>query len=272
MKRVLILVLFLICLPRQALADSLTVYGDTCDIEWTSIDTNSYAVARNIDSCFWALSENQDGLGQMYWGSSIRVYYVERGGLKFDTSPLPDNASISACTLFICNWSLQITEDCGHFDVCVVNGYFDCPMDGSKWDEMGMGIGASKNTSTFPAILNYIAFELDSLQWISKTEATYFGLRSKNDIDSIPSPDGQEMWFRVSANYSGQDYDPYLKIYYTVEEDVMRIKDDWRFTTHFMRDWRFQNVEEWGITPTLEDGEILKILENGEVAHVVGKQ
>jgi len=68
---------------------------------------------------------------------------------------------------------------------------------------------------------------------------------------------------------------PFWTFTYTVEEEeegAMRVKDDWRFTTHFMRDWRFQDVEEWGITPMLVNGEILKRLENGEVAHVLGRQ
>lgn len=62
-----------------------------------------------------------------------------------------------------------------------------------------------------------------------------------------------------------------LLVVYTppaAEVGQMRIKDDWRFGTHFIRDWRFQDEEEHGILKIVNNQGIVKICEDGEIVKI----
>jgi len=202
------------------------------------------------------------------WVCMSFPYDCERGFFRFTSIPIPQGATINACTMYVdilstlydSPWVDIFCEDTA--SATTLSGELWCIKTRTKttayatWNELNIGAGV-KPTPELKTVLQEI---VDRSDWNANNDLAFIFIS------------GSDKQFYVDSYEEG--HPAKLHVWYTVEEAEadMRIKDDWRFTTHFMRDWRFQNVGEWGITPKFANGEILKRLEDGKVAHVVGRQ
>jgi len=183
-------------------------------------------------------------VGQTYSGDT--TYYIYRGGLFFDTTSIPANATISEAYV-----GLRVAEDYSMAD------YYLCLVDGSDLSVSGLVIadyGQLKNADNYWGAINSSYFVADEYFYISLMESaigainksgyTQYGLRSFNDmyaiapggnINIILRPDGDES-IGTTAAKMWNDYwygDHYLMvdeiipdgmgsyIYEWLEDDVM---------------------------------------------------
>ena len=79
----------------------MIIYGETSDGDIEGYDSSSYAAARSTATDCFSISEEGD-LGQKKVGASYTVY---RGYLSFPTSDIPDEATVTSATLYVCAWA-----------------------------------------------------------------------------------------------------------------------------------------------------------------------
>ncbi len=154
------------------------------------------------------------------------LYEIYRAFLPFDTSGLPDTATISAAALKIYIASKRDDDNDGNdfigmvqtsqaSNTALANADFDqCGAVNSPTEGMTrVDIGDITTSAWTDWALNATA-----LGWISKTDYTKLGLREGHDIvdDPYTTTNSQinTIAFR-SVGYTGTDYDPYLAVTYT---------------------------------------------------------
>ena len=174
---------------------------------------SSYLDARNSESgtSVWDTNYFICG-GQIY---NNEKYYIYRGFLFFDTSPIPDTATITSVKLSIKVFSDDSATD---FNLTIQNGqptYPHTPLQDSDFYYIRyQGNGGQLDTSTITAGQWYnITFTSEALNWINKEGITKLCLRSSRDINSIP-PTGNEA---ISIYSSESDYPPKLYVEYSYE-------------------------------------------------------
>lgn len=192
---------------------TINVHDHSGDCTIYGLDTGGYYVnARNG-------STGHEGsvlyVGQFY--EAPGTYGVRRAVLKFDTSSIPDDATIDSVTMSLACYS----DDSGaNFDIQIVK------LDWSAYDPIGAAnreaaydaclAGTAddniwRNTNGMSTNTYYESGALDTT-WVSKTGYTYYGLRSKEDKDNS-APTGWEM----VTLYASEDatYYPKLNVTYT---------------------------------------------------------
>jgi len=139
---------------------------------------------------------------------------VYRGALFFNTSSLPDDATITSATL-----SLYGLADYSYTDflITVVDGSvlheplqdFDY---GYLWSQIVSG--GVFDTSGFSTIgYNHIPLNATGMGWISRTGITKFGLRSSRDITATAP--GVDEYVEIFAREEGTGRAPKLVVTYT---------------------------------------------------------
>jgi hypothetical protein len=244
-KRVVQAFLLMVCVGmvlstlqiKEAKATTITVSrtftSETDDGYLENGGVNDYSGPQSASSALTAYTtSNIIQIGQYRTGTLPEYYYyIERGLLYFDTSMIPDSATVTEVVLSLyvyANWS---TTD---FNVTVQNGqptYPHQPMELGDyyrlhyrayldyepwWTETD---GGSRNTTEISA-LNYwnITLNNDGISWIDVDGTTKLCLRSNRDI-SPTSPTGNE-FIRVYSFEQGSIYAP--KLYVTYETDGCR--------------------------------------------------
>jgi hypothetical protein len=154
------------------------------------------------------------------------VYAVYRFFLPFDTSDLPDTATVSAATLSLWGKTDVSTTD---FDVTVVSYSGSNPAVGDDYDTFGTTTWGSFNTSTFSVgAYNTISLNATGLSNISKTGTTLLGLRSSKDISNT-APTGDEVVYFASADTADVTNDPKLDVTYSLKINVyVNIGGTWK--------------------------------------------
>lgn len=159
-------------------------------------------------------SDTTNLVGQNYEGST--TYHITRCLLKFDTSSLPDDATISDAVM-----RLVISTDGSFddFDLDIVKA------DWSSYDPIGTNdeaaydlvLSATKDVTFIntSGISTNVAYESPSLDtsWINTDAATYYGLRSSKDYAGV-APTGGEFVYIYSGDHGTPAYRPVLKITY----------------------------------------------------------
>lgn len=161
-------------------------YDPTIDL-YTIVHGNALAyVARNNSTVY---------VGQQFdfWGYNYYLFAIDRGGLVFDTSALPDGARIISAVLSLFGRSdLSYTD----FDITLVSGedLADAFVDADYGELLARvtPMGTLLNSSTYSADYNNeITLNALGIAAISKTGNTRFALRSSRDISATnpqPSP------------------------------------------------------------------------------------
>ena len=147
------------------------------------------------------------------WGETFDVY---RTYLDFDTSAIPDDATITDVSL-----SLKASSDYSDvdFDVRIYKYAWTEPIDsGSReanYDASGATYDADwRNTSGMSTGIYYDSPSLDN-SWVNLTGDTKYQLRSSRDVNAN-TPSGDEYIKSYSANAAGNE--PILKVTYAYEE------------------------------------------------------
>ncbi len=136
-------------------------------------------------------------------------YWIWRGFLVFDTSAIPDNASISSAVLHLRGSNDQSVTN---FDITIMTGNTTYPTNPLAVTDYNFayysGNGGTFNTSGFNgAGDNAINLSATGLTWISKTATTKLALLSSRDLAST-TPTGNEYIQATKAN-------TYLTVNYT---------------------------------------------------------
>lgn len=158
-------------------------------------------------------------------------YYINREFLPFDTSSLPDNASITATDLKIYITDKSNVDNDGNDFITVVqtSQASNTGLDYEDFDQAGAVDNPTEGVSTsdrqdITSISNgWLTFPLNSTgrSWISTTGYTKLGLREGHDVldDAITNFDDDNdvnnIKFR-SANYSGTSSDPKIDVTYVI--------------------------------------------------------
>ncbi len=141
-------------------------------------------------------------------------YYVYRGYLSFDTSDIPDDATISDVKLYMWvsgdNSATDFTVEIYKFDWSspVASGNQEANFDasGAAFDQHW------QNTSDISVTEWYANSTSLDANWVSKTGVTRYMLKSSRDVDG-DTPSGSERISVASPEYT--DYKPYLAITYS---------------------------------------------------------
>lgn len=152
-------------------------------------------------------------------GQSLYIsdYTIHRGFLFFDTSSLPDGATVTAASL-----CLYVVTDysVANFNVTVQSGmptYPNDPLATSDYNKAYYsGCGGSKDTSTITSTGAYWNITMNStgMAWVSKTGSTKLCLRDYNDTTGV-APTGDQ-YIIIDTRNAGRYFAPLLVLTYTV--------------------------------------------------------
>jgi len=217
--------LLLALVPLSWLAESQgavtvdpTYYGQTSDgfiWGWSA----TYGAARSTSySCDTGASYGYVSVGQYkkWYGYPIYNYryIVYRSYLDFDTSGIPDNATVTSAVLYVNGDEDWSTTD---FDVRVYNYSWSEPLCSSRdsnydgaYGGGGTYEGVLVNTSSFSLGWNSMSVGTSR---INKTGETKYAMTSSRD-ESGNQPSGIELVTFVPADEPGTGSDPYLSITY----------------------------------------------------------
>jgi len=187
--------------------------GDTADgAIWGA--NASYEIARTTA---YSWSSASYCLNTRTWLNA--KYYVDRAFLKFDTSSIGGDATVTQVNfkgtvaelaqadgafdvvIHKCNWSAQDPLSNGNKEAAFDNA-FSAAQDDSIW----------LNTSGKSANTQYTSGNLNTA-WINKTGATYYALRTSLDVDDT-TPAGSNWCSPYSANETTEAYRPVLVVAY----------------------------------------------------------
>jgi len=199
--------------------DPSTVIGedDVASGRLLSINEGSYTSARN--------STTAGGPGGGVWSihiivgqrKNVEYYYVDRSSLVFDTSTLPDDATIDSAKVCLVAESKYTSGS--EYTLYLVKGTYtgtevstDWFNDFTGWASSGVysvtALANTITTSSFsPGDSLYFTLNSTGLSTISKTGNTTYMLLSSRDINET-APTGEEQ-----VTY--EDNSPYIKIWYS---------------------------------------------------------
>jgi hypothetical protein len=211
-----VLYLTLSLIPR---AQGYTVHsyylGHTNDGYILGSSSVSYGTARNLTTG----STPQTNYNYMYIGQendSATTYNVWRSYLFFDTSAIPNDATINNATLSLYIHTDSSTQD---FNVTIQTGAAygkpEYPLEQGDYNQAYYyGAGGTMNTSDMSAGFNNITLTSAGLTWISPTGRTDLVLRSNRDIANTIG-DTQNEYMLFYTREGGSAYAPRLYVGYT---------------------------------------------------------
>lgn len=173
-----------------------------------------------------ATSGTADGAATTAWVYSEpggANYWIGRMALPFDTSAIPDGATITSATLKVyVDTKTDSDNDANAFIRVVQNTTASATaLDNGDYDQIGSidnpTAGASDTDITGISSGAYLSIPLNStgLSWINKTGHTKLGLREGHDAtDTAPNVSGITGMRVRTANTAGTSQDPILEITY----------------------------------------------------------
>jgi len=194
---------------------TITKYASTDDGHIYKADPN-YNMAHDAGSGTISASGTYFNVGQKCQFGIPMVQYVYRGFVHFNTSIIPDNATITATNLTLYGYADYSDTD---FDVIVQNGqptYPHMPLQSSDYSYVRYsGDGGSVNTSGFSVGGgNVFTFNLTGRTWINTTGYTKLCLRSNRDINSLAPPDDSKEYVSFYSSTGGKTMMPKLIVSY----------------------------------------------------------
>jgi hypothetical protein len=161
-------------------------------------------------------------VGQRYYGAA--TYRIDRSFLYFDTSLLPDNATITSVILGLYIQGNFSTTD---FNVTIQHSSTyspHIPLESlDYYFEWYDGDGGSRNTSEITSLDRWnITLSASGISWIDVDGTTKICLRSSKDID-ITAPTDDEYITFYSAE-QGEAYSPKLYVTYEVEGSQLQVQ------------------------------------------------
>ena len=194
-------------------------YPVTIDPDFSTIPSIDYCILGN-GSDYTSARNTAAGLNWTGYNTTGRAatFNTTRSYLKFDTSSIDDEVTISQVNLKLTN---QTSYGSQSDNICIAkynwssvdpitNSNKETPYDGILLADLDDGIFHSNNMS---ANTQYTSENL-STTWINKTGYTYYGLISSNDYNNVPVTDnGHSNLYRY--NHATESYRPVLTVTYT---------------------------------------------------------
>lgn len=151
-------------------------------------------------------------------------YQISRGFFLFDTSALPDGATISSAVLSLCSTGdgAYLNQDTTSLDIVSSNPAADNNLVTGDFDQVGstsFGNITLASWTTSDGTYNDITLNASGIAAISKTGITKLGCRIKKDLDDSAVSGRNELYFYFSGSYL-TDKDPKLVITYTITSAV----------------------------------------------------
>ena len=179
---------------------------------WIENSSGSYVTARNASGGSVSASAMNFYVGQKF---DPMGYFIYRGFTFFDTSAIPDDATIASATLSLYG---EVDASDQDFFLIIQNGQPASPHDPLQSDDYYhgnySGNGGSLNTTGFSSSgCNNITLNSTGRSWINKTGMTKLCLRSSRDINSV-APTINE-YVRIYTSEQGSGYKPKLIVVYT---------------------------------------------------------
>ena len=196
--------------------DSATYYSSTDDGVLVGYSNESYTAARS--TCAFVVNDSEaDTVGQAHlWDLAYEewVYLVWRVALYFDTSDMPNDASISEAAVRFYSWMLIADRT---FDIVVVAYTGSKPATTDDWDELGStSYGSLPSNDWEEDAYNDIPLNSTGRSAINKTGWTCLGVRTSREIaaDEV----GTETWevAGLSLGEAGGERAPKLTVTYSV--------------------------------------------------------
>jgi len=191
-----------------------TTTTDTFSI--TVGDNDGYVYGRGLYSTAreTAYKAETDGclqVGQSY-SSTANYYYVYRVFLKFDTTSIPESATITSATLKLYGYANRMWD--GTFDICVQKWTGDTPIDTGDYNQFdGVTYGTFGGGSFHTDAWNEITIS-EPGDLIEKGGYTKICLRSSKDINGI-APNNYDLVQFYDAVLNEGAYPPTLEVTYT---------------------------------------------------------
>ena len=197
-------------MPQAAASpDQATFYSTVYDgeVQWSDPD---YSIAHGASTGLVFSMNNYLAVGQAH----VPPFYVFRGALFFDTSSLPDDATISSAVLSLYGKIDYSTVD---FLITVVDGsVLHEPLVAGDYGALVTQTvsGGTFDTAGFSTSgYNDIPLNESGMGWISKTGITKFGLRSSRDIAPTVPTGWEEV--QIMPSEAAHGIGPKLVVTYT---------------------------------------------------------
>jgi len=232
---------------------SLIFYCDDSD-GYIYKKSTSYSTARNSLKG----TVNDDGtaiyIGQRYQpGIPDNYYYVYRGFLFFDTSPIPNVANITNANLTIYKYLDNSNKD---FSITIQNGQPDSPHKPLLAEDYYYGNysgdGGSLHTSDFGSGANIISFNESGRSWINKSDITKLCLRSSRDINNQAPSTGPWTNQEYVGIYSGDSSSskPKLSVEYILNQSKINNTGSTNISGYLLIQVQYEDLaapegEEW---------------------------
>ena len=180
-----------------------------------------------INQASWATARSADGStanATDYTGSSIYIaaedestgandFGIVRGFFPFNTSAIPDGATISSATFSV--WVSDVGSGERIYGLIQTSQASASQVVGTDYDNLTLNSpteGASRLTPTSSASYTDAPLNASGLSWISKTGNTLLGLRHQDDIDNTQPAAGRQYMFVHSSEATGTTNDPKLVV------------------------------------------------------------
>lgn len=227
-------------LPKAWLNDPSTVYPVRADTT-----TNYYAGAGDGNVLLWDPGSTWDACHDASSGQAIATatytfadaysgggnYQITRSFVPPDTSGLPDNAIISAATLYLYFFAIADSDNDAQAYITIVQTSQNSPttlIDGD-FDQCGtvdnptegIDVGERKDLTNITTG-QYTGFSLNStgIGWINKTGYTLLGFREGHDTEDI-EVSGYNQARCYTSEQTGTSEDPYLEVVYTTDTTLV---------------------------------------------------
>lgn len=211
-------------IPSKAVALTTTFYTSASDgqILATSVDFTDFNTAWAATTGSKADTIGTSMVGVYQASVSPYNYYIWRSFLYFDTSAIPDTATITAATLYLYGSSKQVLDD-SNINILnpISSTYPHDPMQATDYNKDDYGttsggaiLGSAWSTSGY----NAINLNATGLTWISKTGYTKFALRNGFDIAGTFTFNS---WVAFYTYEQGVGFRPKLDITYTIEKPTV---------------------------------------------------
>jgi len=185
----------------------------SCDGSIEYRDAAAYATAHDATNGTHLDFETERLKIENYYSGSL--YYVNRNIVNFDTSSIPDTATIdSAVVSLYGTLTTQTTAD--DYSVVANTGAANASYSVADFDQFGTTKFATDITGASFSATGYNDWTLNAtgIAAISKTGVSKLGFRSSKDISNT-APLGANYVLAYSADFTGTSSDPKLVVTYT---------------------------------------------------------
>ena len=266
MKKIIsISLLVLLCFSMVALFIEVpTVQASTATLTFTTSTSDDdvwdfssfYSIVHDMTSGSISSNATSFTVGQYL---PPGTYVIYRSYVFFDTSAIPDGATIDSAILSV---NIQADYSDTDFNVQIQSGAPTYPHDplaaGDYYYQHYSGDGGSRSTSEISGVGYWnITLSATGEGWISKTGATKLCLRSSNDINSV-APSGNE-YVQISEREQGESYVAKLYVEYSVPSRIIAFSSSPEINAEFTVNGTNYN------TPSYVD------FEDGNTAHITAE-